>query len=115
MRDAMAMKPDRILFAHIPKAAGSYLTDYFEARLGVPWIQSNGRTDDGVWEDFTIDELLTKSGVERGLVSSHVLAYGWSNLVSLVPFAEKQRIIETIRTFRSQGRFAISFVRHPGD
>ncbi len=50
--------------------------------------------------------------MDHGVLSSHVLAYGWSQLVDLVPFAEKQRIIETIRAFRS---FTISFVRHPGE
>jgi len=70
--------------------------------LGLPWIQSQGRTDDDVWKDYTIDELLANVGMDHGVLSSHVLAYGWSQLIDLVPFAEKQRIIETIRTFRLQ-------------
>ena len=83
--------------------------------MGLPWIQSQGRTDDDVWKDYTIDELLANVGMDHGVLSSHVLAYGWSQLIDLVPFAEKQRIIETIRAFRSQGWFTISFVRHPGE
>ena len=62
----MSRNPRRVLFAHVPKAAGSYLTDYFKEQLGFPWIQSQAHTQDGVWMDFTVDELLAKVDVEHG-------------------------------------------------
>jgi len=48
-------------------------------------------------------------------VPSLTLAFGWSELVSLIPFAEKSRIVDAIGLFRSKGWFTFTFVRHPGE
>ncbi len=107
--------PEKVLFAHTPKAAGVHLIDYFEHELRYPRIQSDGRTDDGVWLDFTIRQLLERTGADHAFLNTHVLAFGWSALVEIIPFAEKQKIVEAIRTFRSNGWFTFTFVRHPGE
>jgi hypothetical protein len=61
--------PKKVLFAHTPKAAGVHLIDYFTHELGYPRIQSGGRTDDGVWLDFTTAQLLEKTGAEDVLLN----------------------------------------------
>ena len=104
--------PRKVLFAHTPKAAGVHLIDYFERELRYPRIQSDGRTDDGVWLDFTIRQLLERTGADHAFLNTHVLAFGWSALVEIIPFAEKEKIVEAIRTFRSNGWFTFTFVRH---
>jgi hypothetical protein len=76
-------------------------------------IQSDNQFDNGVWRDFTIDDLLERVGVDEAVLCSHVLASGWSELVELIPHAEKKSIVDTIRMFRSNGWVAFTFVRHP--
>ena len=107
--------PQKVLFAHTPKAAGTHLIDYFEKELCYPKIMSDGQTDDGVWLDFSISQLLERAGSDRAFLNTHVLAYGWSDLVELIPFAEKASVVEAIRTFRRNGWFTFTFVRHPGE
>ena len=107
--------PKKVLFAHTPKAAGVHLIDYFTRELGYPRVQSSGRTDEGVWLDFTTAQLLEKTCADHAFLNTHALAFGWSALVEIIPFAEKEEIVEAIRTFRSNGWFAFTFVRHPGE
>lgn len=107
--------PKKVLFGHTPKAAGSHLIAYFEQELRYQKILSDEKFDNGVWRDFAIDQLLGKAGLEDAFVTSHVLAFGWSELVELIPFAEEQKIVEAIRAFRSGGWFTFTFVRHPGE
>ena len=107
--------PKKVLFAHTPKAAGVHLIDYFTRELGYPRVQSRGRTEDGVWLDFTTRQLREETGAEHAFLNTHALAFGWSALVEIIPFAEKEEIVEAIRAFRSDGWFTFTFVRHPGE
>jgi hypothetical protein len=107
--------PKKVLFAHTPKAAGSHLIEYFRRVLQYPMIESDNKFDNGVWRDFTIDQLLESSEAEHAFICSHVLALGWSELVELIPFTGKDKIVEAIRIFRSKGWFTFTFVRHPGE
>ena len=107
--------PKKVLFGHTPKAAGLHLIEYFAHELNYPMIQSDHQFDNGVWRDFSIDQLLEKIGADEAFLSSHVLAFGWSELVELIPFAEEESIVDAIRSFRSKGWFTFTFVRHPGE
>ena len=107
--------PKKVLFGHTPKAAGSFLIEYVRHELRCSMIQSDSQLDNGVWRDFTIDELVAQVGADEAILCSHVLASGWSELVELIPHAEKESIVDTIRMFRSNGWFAFTFVRHPGE
>ena len=107
--------PRKVLFGHTPKAAGSHITEYFRRQLRYPVIQSDEKFENGVWHDFTLNQVLQSVHAEHAFLCSHVLAFGWSGLVKLVPFVEEQKIVDAIQTFRSRGWFAFTFVRHPGE
>ncbi len=107
--------PQKVLFGHTPKAAGSHIIEYFRRQLRYPVHQSNGRFDNGVWRDFSIGQLLAQANAEHAFVCSHTLALGWSELVESIPYAGQQTIIDTLRAFRAQGWLTFTFVRHPGE
>ena len=105
----------RVLFGHTPKAAGTHLIEYFRSELQYPVIQSDEKFDNGVWRDFTLDQVRKNADTDHAFLCSHVLAFGWSSLVTLIPYAEKTQIVDTIQKFRSKDWFAFTFVRHPGE
>lgn len=106
--------PKKVLFAHTPKAAGVHLIEYFRTRLGYAQTQSTATTDEGVWLDFTVEQLLEHLDGD-GFVNTHVLAAGWSDLVQIIPAASPAEIVDAIRRFRARGWFVFTFVRHPGE
>lgn len=111
---AVSRRPGKVLFGHTPKAAGSFLIDYFRDELKYQTIQSLHAFENGVWRDFTLNELRDHRR-EKGFLCSHVLAFGWSSLASLIPAEDKASIVSAIRQFREEGWFTFTFVRHPGE
>ena len=107
--------PKKVLFGHTPKAAGMHLIEYFRSVLQYPVIQSDEKFENGVWRDFTLDQVRENVDAHHAFLCSHVLAFGWSSLVALIPFAEREHIVNTIQTFRSKEWFTFTFVRHPGE
>ena len=107
-------RPEKVLFAHVPKAAGTHVIRYFRDKLGYRHHRSAKRTKTGVWLDYTCDEVRQLVD-EAGFLNTHVLAAGWHELVELVPPASADQIVQTIREFRARGWFVFSFVRHPGE
>ena len=107
--------PKKVLFAHTPKAAGSFMIEYFRRQLCYPVLQSKAKFPRGVWRDFTLGELRQHLGAAEGFLCSHTLAFGWSALVESIPAASKGEIVETIGDFRKRGWFTFTFVRHPGE
>ena len=107
--------PRKVLFAHTPKTGGLHLCEYFAAKLDYPRIQSTDSFPEGVWRDFTPDGLRAHIGEEHAFVNTHLLAYGWSELVECIQPADKSRIVALIREFRAGGWFTFTFVRHPGE
>ena len=94
------LPPSRVLFAHTPKAAGLHLIEYCTRELDYPRIQSQNETDDGVWLDFTVDELLGLVGTERAFLNTHALAFGWADLNCKIPFTLPRNNIGTERRER---------------
>ncbi len=107
--------PEKVLFAHTPKAAGLHLIAYFRDALRYPVITSQNRSARDTWVDFTLDELRTHLGAEAAFLHSHVLAYGWSALAFPIPPEPKADIVAALGAFRDRGWFTFTFVRHPGE
>lgn len=110
-----ARPPQKVLFAHTPKAGGLHLEEYFAGPLGFRRIQSTDSFPEGVWRDFNPEGLRAHLGVSSAFVNTHLLAYEWSRLVESIQPASKQEIVGLIREFRAEGWFVFTFVRHPGD
>ena len=105
----------KLLFVHVPKAAGVHLSEYVTTQLNFELLASEKEDEKGVWVDFTVPEILEYLGQEEGLLRTHTLAFGWSELAYSIPTATKDEITETIAKFKEQGWFAFTFVRHPGE
>ena len=67
---------------------------YLRKQLGYATIQSDHTFPNGVWRDFTLDEIRGYIGTDDGFVVGHALAFGWSEMTDLIPFASKSRIVE---------------------
>ncbi len=105
----------KLLFAHTPKAAGSYVGKYIEDNLRYRLVLSENRDTDGVWIDFTLNELLNHMDMGAVLLQTHALSYGWHDLAYSIPSASKEEIVAAIRAFKTNGWFTFTFIRHPGE
>lgn len=106
------------MFAHIPKTAGVYLAGYFTAHLKYRRILSQKESENGVWRDFTLDEVMQYVHYEDDkdvFFHTHTLSYGWNELAPIIPWASKEEIITAIRAFKDNRWFTFAFVRHPGE
>ena len=112
---AAAGRPAKVLFVHTPKSGGSNLIDYFHHRLGYRRLMSTRTDHQGVWHDFSPDDLAGLVGQPDGFLSTHTLCFGWSELVTAIPACPRPEIISTLRRFRQAGWFSFGFVRHPGE
>lgn len=106
---------NRLLYAHIPKTAGVYLSEYIANNLPYRRILSDKRNEAGIWTDFTLDEVRGFLHEENIFLHTHTLSYGWHDLAYIIPQAPQDQIVETIRLFKENGWFIFAFVRHPGD
>jgi hypothetical protein len=109
------MPQTKLLYIHIPKTAGSFLGEYIARHLPYRRILSDKQTDAGVWTDYTLVELNAFRQADQVLLHTHTLSYGWHDLAYVIPWAEKDDIINTIRAFKADGWFTFAFVRHPGE
>ena len=107
--------PNKLLYVHIPKTAGVYLSEYISKRFDYARILSDKLNDTGVWTDYTFDELRSTLEFENAFLQTHTLSYGWHELAPIIPFASEEAIIDTIRLFKAHGWLTFAFVRHPGD
>ncbi|MEZ4870495.1 MAG: hypothetical protein R3C14_54705 [Caldilineaceae bacterium] len=105
----------KLLYIHIPKTAGVYLSEYINHNLPYRQVLSDKRNDANVWTDFTVDELMGYLHEEEIFLPTHTLSYGWHDLAYIIPWASQEQIIDTIRLFKANGWFTFAFVRHPGD
>jgi hypothetical protein len=110
----MSMK-NKLLYIHIPKTAGVYLSDYMAHNLPFRKILSDKRNEADVWTDFTLAEVTGYLHEENIFLHTHTLSYGWHELAYIIPWAAQEQIIDTIRLFKANGWFTFAFVRHPGD
>ena len=108
-------RTDKLLFVHTPKTAGSHTGEYIRTQLGYPVIASRKKDENGVWVDFTLEELHDHIGAEGGMLMAHTLAFGWDALAYSIPPVTKEEVVSALRAFRARGWFAFTFVRHPGD
>lgn len=106
---------NKLLYIHIPKAAGVYLSEYIANELAYRRVLSDKRNEAGVWTDFTLNEVTTYLPEENVFLHTHTLSYGWHELVPIIPWASQAQIIEAIRCFKAHGWFTFAFVRHPGE
>lgn len=106
---------NKLLYIHIPKTAGVYLSEYITQHLNYRRILSDKCNEDDVWTDFTLDEVRECLYDENVFLHTHTLSYGWHDLAYIIPWASQEQIIDTIRRFKDKGWFTFAFVRHPGD
>jgi hypothetical protein len=108
-------RKNKLLYIHIPKTAGVYLSEYITEQLGCQHLLSDKRNDAGVWTDYTLEEVLQFINVRGSFLHTHTLAFGWHDLCYVIPAVAKDKIIDAIQLFKQKGWFVFSFVRHPGD
>ena len=105
----------KLLFVHVPKAAGVHLSEYMITHLHFSLLASEKENEKGIWIDFTIPEILEYLEQGEGLLRTHTLAFGWSELAYSIPTVTEDDIIGTLVKFKEHGWFTFTFVRHPGE
>lgn len=106
---------EKLLYIHIPKTAGVYLSEYITSHIAHRRILSDKLNATNVWTDFTLDEVTSYLHEENVFLHTHTLSYGWHDLAYTIPWASQEKIVDTIRLFRENGWFTFAFVRHPGE
>ena len=109
------MKKPKLLFVHTPKTAGVYVGEYIPEYLGYRRILSDKQDAKGIWVDFTTDEIKKFINEKDVILQTHALSFGWHHLTPMIPMESKEKIVETIKSFREKGWFVFSFIRHPGE
>lgn len=109
------MLPKKIFFHHIPKTGGSYVIRYLTKILDVPIVRPRVKSQ-GVWNDFTIDELAELSKLDNGFISTHSLMpleSGWPDLQIGTGRGRQEEVRAIQKLYRDRGWFIFTFLRDP--